>query len=137
MSLFNASSFSLGSGGRQLDPAAEISRLLNQHSHHWQTLEKEIAAVKGKQQAAERAYPAALQAKEEERAAALAADSEAAALEAEAVHCRAELQSSQAACNRLMEEVEALKAELAGITAVADQARDLKAAHPAAFLVEA
>jgi hypothetical protein len=29
----------------------------------------------------------------------------------------------QAACNRLMEEVEALKAELAGITAVADQAR--------------
>jgi hypothetical protein len=38
MSLFNASSFSLGSGGKQLDPAAEISRLLNQHSHHWQTL---------------------------------------------------------------------------------------------------
>lgn len=37
--------------------------------------------------------------------------------------CRCCCQRMQAACNRLMEEVEALKAELAGITAVADQAR--------------
>lgn len=57
--------------------------------------EKEIAAVRAKQAAGEKALAAAVQAKEEARHFAVAADQEAVRLEAEAEHCRAELQSSQ------------------------------------------
>lgn len=47
MSLFNGSSFGLGAAAaKPLDPAAEISRLLNQHSHHWQTLGRAAAATR-------------------------------------------------------------------------------------------
>jgi hypothetical protein len=51
--------------------------------------------VKTKQQTAEKAYAAALQAKEEARVAAVTAASEAVGLEAECAHCRAEVQAGQ------------------------------------------
>lgn len=51
--------------------------------------------MRRKRQDAEKVYAAALQAKEEARAAALTADSEVVGLEAECAHCRAEVQAGQ------------------------------------------
>ncbi|KAL4430563.1 hypothetical protein ABPG77_005803 [Micractinium sp. CCAP 211/92] len=129
MSMFNAK-FGLGGlgkglgGSRQpLDPAAEISRLLNQHTHHWMALEKEIKDVKAKQEGAQQAYAAAVTAREGARCRLAEAEASLAGVQAEEAHCSAELEAGQTANARLLEEVEAVKAELQGLTSEADQAR--------------
>ncbi|KAL4436952.1 hypothetical protein ABPG75_004091 [Micractinium tetrahymenae] len=129
MSMFNAKlglgglAGALGGSRQSLDPAAEIARLLNQHTHHWMAMEKEIKEVKAKQEGAQAAYAAAMTAREDARTRLVAAEAALAGVQAEAAHCRAELEASQASNGRLLEEVEALKAEVAGVTGEADQAR--------------
>lgn len=49
MSMFNAKSLGglgrgLGGSRQPLDPAAEIARLLNQHTHHWMVMGAQRAA---------------------------------------------------------------------------------------------
>ena len=138
---FNLSKFGagLGAAAKPLDPAADIARLLNQHTHHWMSLgeckapggcapagpplpppatalarrrcpaaapnrrrrpptphaEKEIKEVKAKQEGAQAAYAAALEAREAARSALVDAERGLAEAEAAGTHARAELDSSK------------------------------------------